>query len=77
MSRNANLLLSLTRPQLLAVTDSVNQAKGDQDPAEWLPSRTAYQCTYVRAWVQVKYYYGLSMDSAEWNACNNVLNSRC
>ena len=29
----------LTRPQLIAVTDNVNQSKGDQDPAEWLPSR--------------------------------------
>ncbi|CZT21981.1 uncharacterized protein RCC_07850 [Ramularia collo-cygni] len=64
----------LTRPQLLAVTDSVNQGKGDKDPAEWLPSRTAYRCTYIRAWVQVKFYYGLSMDSAEKNACQTILN---
>ncbi len=35
----------VTRPQLLAVTDNVNQAKGDQDPATWMPSRTAYRCT--------------------------------
>ena len=27
----------LTRPQLIAVTDNVNQSKGDQDPAKWLP----------------------------------------
>ena len=39
---------SLTRPQLLAVTDDVNQSKGDQDPAEWMPARTAYHCTYIR-----------------------------
>ncbi|KAI5364914.1 hypothetical protein Slin15195_G044520 [Septoria linicola] len=64
----------LTRPQLLAVTDTVNQSKGDQDPAEWLPSRTAYRCTYIRAWVQVKYFYGLSMDSAEKSAVTNILN---
>lgn len=41
--------------------------------AEWLPSREAYQCEYVRAWVQVKYYYGLSMDSAEHQAAQDVL----
>ncbi|KAH0019022.1 hypothetical protein KCU80_g17379, partial [Aureobasidium melanogenum] len=63
----------LTRPQLLAVTDSLNQAKGDQDLAEWLPPRVAYQCEYVRAWVQVKYYYGLTMDSAEKAAASKVL----
>ncbi|MEU9985391.1 HNH endonuclease family protein [Streptomyces sp. NPDC048045] len=63
----------VTRPQLLAVTDNVNQAKGDQDPATWVPSRTAYLCTYVRAWVQVKYYYDLSVDSAEKTALTNDL----
>ncbi|MFF4955494.1 HNH endonuclease family protein [Streptomyces sp. NPDC001222] len=65
----------VTRPQLLAVTDNVNQAKGDQDPATWMPSRTAYRCTYVRAWVQVKYYYNLSVDSAEKSALQNYLSA--
>ncbi|GLW54845.1 HNH endonuclease family protein [Kitasatospora phosalacinea] len=64
----------LTRPQLIAVTDSVNQAKGDKDPAEWLPSVTGYRCTYARAWVQVKYYYKLSVDGAEKTALTNLLN---
>ncbi|MFE2040409.1 HNH endonuclease family protein [Streptomyces sp. NPDC059477] len=65
----------LTRPQLIAVTDNVNQSKGDQDPATWMPSRTAYRCTYVRAWVQVKYYYGLSVDSAEKTALTSYLSA--
>ncbi|MFB7220829.1 HNH endonuclease family protein [Streptomyces sp. NPDC056227] len=64
----------LTRPQLIAVTDNVNQSKSDQDPAEWLPSRTAYRCTYVRAWVHVKHYYNLTVDSAEKSALQSVLN---
>ncbi|CAD0089080.1 unnamed protein product [Aureobasidium mustum] len=55
--------------------NDLNQAKGDQDLAEWLPPRVAYQCEYVRAWVQVKYYYGLTMDSAEKAAASNVLTS--
>ncbi|MEU9389645.1 HNH endonuclease family protein [Streptomyces sp. NPDC048324] len=63
----------ITRPQLLAVTDNVNQSKGDQDPATWVPSRSAYVCTYVRAWVQVKYYYNLSVDSAEKSALTSYL----
>ncbi|MET8566990.1 HNH endonuclease family protein [Streptomyces sp. NPDC004783] len=74
-SRRQAFANDLTRPQLLAVTDNVNQAKGDQDPATWMPSRTAYRCTYVRAWVQVKYYYGLSVDSAEKSALQNHLAS--
>ncbi|MEU6521393.1 HNH endonuclease family protein [Streptomyces sp. NPDC046924] len=65
----------LSRPQLLAVTDNVNQSKGDKDPAEWMPSRTAYRCTYARAWVQVKYYYGLSVDSTEKSALQGYLAS--
>ncbi|QIJ62336.1 HNH endonuclease family protein [Streptomyces sp. JB150] len=72
-SRRQAFANDLTRPQLLAVTDDVNQAKGDKDPAEWMPARTAYHCTYVRAWVQVKYYYGLSVDSAEKSALQNRL----
>ncbi|MDX2540564.1 HNH endonuclease family protein [Streptomyces sp. WI04-05B] len=63
----------ITRPQLIAVTDNVNQSKSDQDPAEWMPSLTSYRCTYVRAWVQVKYYYDLSVDSAEKSALTSYL----
>ncbi len=74
-SRRQSFANDLTRPQLIAVTDNVNQSKGDQDPATWMPSRTAYRCTYVRAWVQVKYYYGLSVDSAEKSALTNYLAS--
>lgn len=63
----------VTRPQLLAVTDNVNQSKGDKDPAEWMPPLSSYACTYVRAWVQVKYYYDLSVDSAEKSKLSSVL----
>ncbi|MFJ5720277.1 HNH endonuclease family protein [Streptomyces sp. NPDC093149] len=65
----------LTRPQLIAVTDNVNQSKGDKDPAGWLPPLTSYRCTYVRAWVHVKHYYNLSVDSAEKSALQSVLNN--
>ncbi|MFJ8229868.1 HNH endonuclease family protein [Streptomyces sp. NPDC094448] len=64
----------LVRPQLIAVTDNVNQAKSDLDPAEWLPPRAAYRCTYARMWVQVKHHYQLSVDTAEKSALAAVLN---
>ncbi|MFE9400775.1 HNH endonuclease family protein [Streptomyces sp. NPDC006530] len=64
----------LTRPQLIAVTDNVNQAKGDKDPAKWLPSLTSYRCTYARMWVDVKHYYSLTVDSAEKSALQGILN---
>ncbi|GAA0670991.1 HNH endonuclease family protein [Kitasatospora atroaurantiaca] len=63
----------VTRPQLIAVSASSNRSKGDQDPADWLP-QASYQCTYTRAWVQVKYYYGLSVDSTEKAALTSLLN---
>ncbi|GAA1808059.1 HNH endonuclease family protein [Luedemannella flava] len=62
-------------PELWAVTDNVNQSKGDKDPAEWQPSVSSFRCTYARAWIQVKYYYALSVDSAEKSALQAMLNT--
>jgi hypothetical protein len=62
-------------PELWAVTDNVNQSKSDKDPAEWQPSLTSFRCTYARAWIQVKWFYGLSVDSAEKSALTTMLNT--
>jgi hypothetical protein len=35
----------LTRPQLIAVTDNVNQSKSDKSPDVWKPPLTSYHCT--------------------------------
>lgn len=51
------------RRTLVAVTDSVNQSKGDQDIAEWLPERG--RCRYVGEWVAVKTRWQLRVDRAE------------
>jgi hypothetical protein len=51
------------RRPLIAVTDSVNQSKGDQDIAEWLPERN--RCRYVREWVAVKLRWELLVDRTE------------
>ncbi|KAL0948032.1 hypothetical protein HGRIS_010657 [Hohenbuehelia grisea] len=63
----------LTRPQLVAVTDNLNQSKGDKDPAEWLPPLGSFVCIYVRAYVTVKHFYGLSVDAAEKAALTTQL----
>lgn len=62
-------------PELWAVTDNVNQAKGDKDPAEWQPPLSSFRCTYARSWIQVKWYYNLTVDSAEKSALNGMLAS--
>ncbi|KAJ7274112.1 hypothetical protein C8J57DRAFT_1314683 [Mycena rebaudengoi] len=63
----------LTRPQLVAVTDNLNQSKGDRDVAEWVPPLASYVCTYVRAWITVKHFYDLTVDTAEKAALTNYL----
>lgn len=47
----------------------MNQSKGDQDPATWLP--TYDKCRYVAEWLAVKIRWGLTADSTE----KSVLNS--
>ncbi|MEU5398879.1 HNH endonuclease family protein [Streptomyces sp. NPDC005963] len=74
-ARRQSFANDLGGPQLIAVTDNVNQAKGDKDPAEWLPPRTAYRCVYARMWVQVKHTYGMTVDTAEKSALQSVLGS--
>ncbi|GGU89943.1 hypothetical protein GCM10010182_00470 [Actinomadura cremea] len=66
----------LSSSQLWAVTDTVNQGKGDKDPAEWKPPLTSFHCTYARSWIEVKHLYGLTMDSAEKTALGEMLD-RC
>ncbi|KAF9276155.1 hypothetical protein BGZ68_010216 [Mortierella alpina] len=63
----------LERPQLMAVTDNLNQAKGDKDPAQWMPPLVSFQCTYLQAWVEVKRYYNLTVDALEKNAISSKL----
>lgn len=59
---------------LVAVTDSVNQSKSDQDPAEWMP--TQEKCRYVGEWVAVKVRWRLTVDSSE-KAALTSLSSSC
>jgi hypothetical protein len=56
---------------LLAVPGRLNEQKGDQDPAQWLPP--AGRCGYVHAWVAIKQKYDLSADQAELDAIGRVL----
>ncbi|BEL03129.1 hypothetical protein Q0Z83_013200 [Actinoplanes sichuanensis] len=53
---------------LVAVTDNVNQSKGDQDPAEWVPSLASVRCRYITEWTAVKTRWALTVDTAEKSA---------
>ncbi|WP_439427762.1 HNH endonuclease family protein [Micromonospora sp. LA-10] len=74
-SRRQSFANDLTRPQLIAVTDNVNQAKGDQDPSTWQPPLTSYRCTYSKMWITVKYNWGLTLQSSEKSALQSMLNT--
>jgi hypothetical protein len=76
LSRREAFANDLSNPQLIAVTDNVNQSKGDQSPATWKPPRTAYWCTYAKMWVHVKYRYSLTVNSTESSALSSMLD-RC
>ncbi|KAG9237337.1 hypothetical protein BJ875DRAFT_160189 [Amylocarpus encephaloides] len=65
----------LANPQLLAVTDNVNQAKGDSGPESWKPPLTSYYCTYAKMWTKVKSVYSLTITSAEKTALTSMLNT--
>lgn len=58
---------------LLATGAQINQDKGADSASEWLPPATDYRCDYVRARVDVKRAYGLSVSQAEYDVSAAVL----
>lgn len=58
---------------LRAVSVASNRAKGDQDPAGWLPPLRAFRCTYATDWVAVKVRWRLSVDARERAALKGIL----
>src|SRR3954462_13875352 len=62
---------------LEVVNDDVNSAKGDRDPALWLPSLAANRCNYAILWLRVKYRWRLTMDTAERTKLSSILTGSC
>ncbi len=62
---------------LLAVTDRVNQQKGDKDPSNWMPPLQGYRCRYLSDWISIKARWNLSMDQSEFGRIKNVVTSSC
>ncbi|MBK0866030.1 MULTISPECIES: HNH endonuclease family protein [unclassified Saccharopolyspora] len=63
----------LESPQLIAVTDNVNQEKSDQPPDQWLPPEAGYHCTYASMWIGSKHKYELTVTEAEKGALEQAL----
>jgi hypothetical protein len=72
-SRRQQFANDLTVSQLIAVTASSNRSKSDKDPSAWKPPNTSVHCIYAREWIWVKHTYGLSLQSAEKTALQQML----
>ena len=48
---------------LLAIGGQVNQDKGDQEPAHWMPPNRAFHCQYATQFIAVLRGYGLPVDA--------------
>lgn len=72
-TRRRDFANDLSHPELLAVSSSINHAKGDRDPAEWSPPLATAQCAFASDWVTVKVAWNLSADPAEVTALRRML----
>jgi Protein of unknown function (DUF1524) len=63
----------LENPQLWAVTDNVNQSKGDKTPDVWKPPLETEWCRYASAWTHVKFVYELTVNEAEKTELTSML----
>lgn len=60
--------------QLWVVIDNVNQVKSDKSFDLWKFFFISFYCIYVKSWVVVKYFYGLSIISVEKSVFMSMIN---
>lgn len=76
-SRRRAFANDVDSPQLWAVTVSSNSSKGDKDPSQWMPTNRAVHCDYVKAWVNVKYRYDLTVTRTEKSSIRSTIDTAC
>lgn len=63
---------------LVAVSAAANRAKGDNTPAQWMPTNVAFRCRYLTAWTRIKSTWSLRIEPAEQEAITSLrVGSRC
>jgi hypothetical protein len=72
-ARRIEFANDLTDPQLIAVTDTLNQQKGDRRPDQWKPPLVSYWHTYASNWITVKAKFGLTITATEKSALELML----
>ncbi len=73
--RREDFANDIDHPQLVAVSQTANRAKGDQDPSTWKPKVTGTWCEYAADWIAVKSHWELSVTTAEKAALTDMLES--
>lgn len=63
----------LETTQLWSVSASSNRAKGDSDPADWMPPSESVHCDYAASWIEVKHTWDLTVDPDEEQALREVI----
>ncbi|MFC9268820.1 HNH endonuclease [Streptomyces zhihengii] len=65
-------------PQPLTVlTTGTHRARGDRDPADWIPVEPSAHCRYIAEWVATKLRWGLDADTAEMEAMKVFAEGPC
>jgi hypothetical protein len=71
--RREDFANDLDHPQLVAVSQTANRGKGDQDPSQWKPAVKTEWCEYASDWIAVKSYWKLTVTSTEKKALADML----
>jgi Domain of unknown function (DUF5911) len=71
-SKRESFANDVSDPQLFAVTDNVNESKGDKSPDAWKSPLTSYYCTYAKAWTRNKYIWKLTITTTEKTALTSI-----
>ena len=62
---------------LAAVTAGMNEAKGADGPAQWMPPNPDHRCAYIASWIAIKARWELTVDSGEAGFLRELLSGEC
>ena len=60
---------------LITADDGENQEKSDQGPEDWRPPDESFWCEYAIRWTEIKGVWGLSVDTREKQALEEMLST--
>jgi len=60
---------------LIPVFKSANREKSAYGPEVWLPENENFHCKYISIWVEIKVYWGLTVNEKEYKKILEILDS--